>query len=300
MSLISKIGQITGLGLALLTAGCVAPQQTNREIHGTIAQESSNYDNRGDFTKIMDGAADWVFGSGAIYRANANMQAEQGNIRQAVAWDAAADMAQNNYNRTTAIEAARAGRSEVNIHVNTSTQNDYDGTEAIEAAIQNAINNIKAGGSNITVSDTQSNNKTNVNRSILYIGNFVDANKDGVIDDSEKLSYSYDGIYRRNSVLPFILDLEYCNNQKYEVKIKSAEGNLIHKVNGEFNEATFANNQRGRVGGVFELSKVVETKDNGDELAPRGTHNLIIELYVGDRTAPSEKKTISVNFDKEF
>ncbi len=96
-----KIGKHLGIA-GLVTAGTILSG-----CDATMREDGAN---------VLDNLANRVVTGGAVYDANSQIQANQGNYRAAAAWGALAETAQNDYNRQTAIDAAEAGRSDITIN----------------------------------------------------------------------------------------------------------------------------------------------------------------------------------------
>ncbi|MBI2631938.1 hypothetical protein HYW75_02965 [Candidatus Pacearchaeota archaeon] len=104
MSLINKLRVVGSLGILVLTIGC----------------DTVGPDGRTDGERIMDGFTELSLGP----IANANAQLSK-TPQKAAAWSAIGQFGNNEFYRNTQIEAAKAGRSEVNVNIGNAQSKDY-------------------------------------------------------------------------------------------------------------------------------------------------------------------------------
>lgn len=253
MTLINKLKVAGTIGITALVAGC-----------GTVGP-----DGRTDGERIMDGFTESFIGGGGLFRANEQIEASKGNYEKAAGWGALGNAAEANYDRQTQIEAAREGRTQVNVNIGTSQSNDYivvgdkkiygqkqpDGTTYYpvpqdpesQRIIQERIRQIGSAAAPIreaparvteytqTPSENQSNPFSRVfsdfdNNKKMKILYWVDQNQNDTLNGQIENLVEYDkDCLGKNSVILPTFNESFFGGEHITYKLKDEKGNYIAK-----------------------------------------------------------------------
>ncbi|MEI6849558.1 MAG: hypothetical protein WCK29_00820 [archaeon] len=214
--------------------------------------------------QMMDDLANIVLFGGVGSNAAARKEAQRGNFDKANSLRAIGEMQKADYDRQTAMDAARAGKTEVNVDVN-NVQPNY-----------------------IVKQDPRG----------IVLTRWVDSNGNGKVEHNLDIyNFDYRDTFRKGDNIIVNFNIAMYGNRNYNLELKMDNGLTVLNNKSYFDASNLPK------GGVFQriskinLNTMLINYADGTSKAPTGVHDFYFRLYINGNDQPVETKRISFDFD---
>lgn len=254
-----KIIQPVALASTLLVVGCATEADLRRaEYYRRIdAQNESGPSFQKDINSVAG-----IFGP--LLGAQSNAQAQRGDFRNANINYAASGIVQNQYNRQTAIDAAREGRSQVNINV---------------APRNNSPSEYKD----------------------IRLFDWIDSDNDKRLNPKKDYyKASEDNLFGPRSIVVLSLSRGRFAGQSCRVEFCDTKGAVVDEKKFFVERVADVSRDAYQDGMYIPISYMNEYLADGSKKKPTGTQEYYFKVFTGNDSAPSGVERLTINFDRPY